>query len=89
LAVGVGPLTQARAASVGACREGVVSLVEVPQTDESQPRASDRQAQARTESDHAAVCNLGAGRRIGSAVAQQNKFPTCCWPASRKSLCFP
>lgn len=49
------PLTQARAASVGAYHEGVVSLVEVLQADENLLRASHMQAQARTESAHAAA----------------------------------
>lgn len=63
---GVGSLGRARAAAYSAYQNGVVSLVEVLQADENLLRASDAQAQARTESARAAIATfkaLGGGWR--------------------------
>jgi outer membrane protein TolC len=60
LAQGVDALSRARGASFAAYQKGVVSLVEVLQADENLLRASDAQAQARTESARAAVAAFKA-----------------------------
>ncbi|MFZ6781311.1 efflux transporter outer membrane subunit [Undibacterium sp. Ji83W] len=60
LTQGVGSLSQARGASFAAYQKGVVSLIEVLQADENLLRATDMQAQARTESARAAVAAFKA-----------------------------
>ena len=57
---GVDSLAHARQASFAAYQQGVVSLIEVLQADENLLRASDAQAQARTESARAAVAAFKA-----------------------------
>lgn len=60
LSGGVDSLGRARAASFAAYQQGVVSLIEVLQADENLLRATDMQAQARTESARAAVAAFKA-----------------------------
>lgn len=60
LARGVDSLGRARSASFAAYQQGVVSLIEVLQADESLLRASDAQAQAKTEAARAAVAAFKA-----------------------------
>jgi NodT family efflux transporter outer membrane factor (OMF) lipoprotein len=60
LAQGVDALGKARGASYAAYQKGVVSLIEVLQADDSLLRATDMQAQARTESARAAVAAFKA-----------------------------
>ena len=60
LAQGVDSLSRARAASFAAYRQGVVSLIEVLQADESLLRASDERSQAQTESARAAIAAFKA-----------------------------
>lgn len=60
LTQGVDSLGRARGASFAAYQKGVVSLIEVLQADENLLRASDMQAQARTESARAAVAAFKA-----------------------------
>lgn len=72
LAQGVEALGRARGASFAAYQNGVVSLIEVLQADESLLRASDMRAQAQTESARAAVAAfkaLGGGWQSPPAVA--------------------
>ncbi|TDN69228.1 TolC family protein [Paraburkholderia sp. BL10I2N1] len=72
LAQGVDSLGRARAASFAAYQNGVVSLIEVLQADESLLRASDERAQAKTESARAAVAAfkaLGGGWQPGELDA--------------------
>lgn len=68
----VDSLGRARSASAAAYEKGVVSLIEVLQADENLLRASDAQAQARTESARAAVAafrSLGGGWDAMTPVA--------------------
>ncbi|WP_226034129.1 efflux transporter outer membrane subunit [Aquitalea palustris] len=60
LARGVDSLGRARSASFAAYQQGVVSLIEVLQADENLLRASDAQAQAKTEAARAAVAAFKA-----------------------------
>ena len=60
LSKAVNSLERARSASAAAYEKGIVSLIEVLQADESLLRASDAQAQARTESARAAVTTFRA-----------------------------
>lgn len=72
LTQGVGSLSRARGASFAAYQKGVVSLIEVLQADENLLRATDMQAQARTESARAAVAAfkaLGGGWQPGQSDA--------------------
>ncbi|BBB62116.1 transporter [Undibacterium sp. KW1] len=72
LTQGVGSLSRARGASYAAYQKGVVSLIEVLQADENLLRATDMQAQARTESARAAVAAfkaLGGGWQPGQSDA--------------------
>lgn len=72
LTQGVDSLGRARAASFAAYQKGVVSLIEVLQADESLLRASDEQAQAKTESARAAVAAfkaLGGGWQTDGSQA--------------------
>jgi outer membrane protein TolC len=72
LTQGVDSLGRAREASFAAYQKGVVSLIEVLQTDENLLRASDAQAQAQTESALAGVAAykaLGGGWQSDHAVA--------------------
>lgn len=57
---GVRSLDRARSAVFAAYQKGVVSLIEVLQADENRLRAADAQAQAQTESAHAAVAAFKA-----------------------------
>lgn len=57
---GVDSLSRARNASFAAYQQGVVSLIEVLRADENLLRATDRQAQAQTESARAAVAMFRA-----------------------------
>jgi len=57
---GVDSLARARQASIASYQQGVVSLIEVLQADESLLRASDTRAQAQTESARAAVAAFKA-----------------------------
>lgn len=72
LAQGVDSLSRARAASFAAYRQGVVSLIEVLQADESLLRASDERSQAQTESARAAIAAfkaLGGGWQPRESVS--------------------
>ena len=60
LGQGVDSLSRARGASFAAYQKGVVSLIEVLQSDENLLRASDMRAQAQTESARAAVAAFKA-----------------------------
>ena len=76
LAQGVDSLGRARGASFAAYQKGVVSLIEVLQSDENLLRASDARAQAQTESARAAVTAfkaLGGGWQPDSAEAAQHE----------------
>lgn len=69
---GVDSLARARQASFASYQQGVVSLIEVLQADESLLRASDTKAQAQTESARAAVAAfkaLGGGWNAPQALA--------------------
>ena len=71
LTYGVDSLGRARGASFAAYRQGVVSLIEVLQADESLLRASDARVQAQTESARAAVAAfkvLGGGWQPGESA---------------------
>jgi len=70
---GVDSLSRARQASFEAYQQGVVSLIEVLQADESLLRASDARVQARTESTRAAVAAfkaLGGGWNAAESLAR-------------------
>lgn len=74
LAQGVRSLDRARSAVFAAYQQGVVSLIEVLQTDEGLLRASDAQAQAQTESARAAVAAfkaLGGGWQPPAGAAPE------------------
>ncbi|WP_150117309.1 TolC family protein, partial [Xanthomonas phaseoli] len=70
LTQGVDALGKARSASALAYEKGTVSLIEVLNADDSLLRASDAQAQARTEAARSAVATfkaLGGGWQVGRA----------------------
>lgn len=70
----VDALGRARSASAAAYEKGVVSLIEVLQADDSLLRASDAEAQARTEFARAAVAafrSLGGGWDAPTSIADQ------------------